>query len=1289
MNYVYAAAELLRRKPEMSAEAYCEALEHFVQQTVATPPHKGSSGSADEPLPAAICCPVSDCIPVPVFQTDSNGKYLSCNKAWFALSAYLPEQVIGRKAAEISADSLSIVFLAETIKDSKQFPQHTERECLTQDKKRITLLADCINYTDEAGNRIYITTLTDITEMRQTEKKLRQTSDILRLAQQTAGLGCFILDYECRKENWTDELFHILGYGGVIFEPAYGELFRHIHPNERDLVDTTLRYAWEANRDFSLEIRFTRNDNTHGYALCRGAIHQSVAGRRGKLVGSLLDITRQKETERLLAESEEKFRTFVAQMKDGAVVSDSKGQISLWNNPMEELSGIPEKTARDLGVWGIYEHVTGINKNLDVNKLSRFILRQALSDSEHPVMGQMIELTLKTETATKHIQARMFPVFAGGRYYTGAILRDVTPMREAEAEARRRDYLLEVLFESTQVGILIVDQNADSYTLNEAFTHITGFTSDSLTIDNLEKTLMPEAETLEHLVGLSYNSTAEWERQIIRSDGKSVWIGVNAGAWKNEYSGQTLLTFVINDITSRKNDEIQLLQASEIFNNIPLGLLIYRFENNGTAPSFKYVRSNPAALEMIGGNESDSSLKIAEITPYIADLYEAYAQTIKTGQIYQNDRYYNPQSGKAKDYYSIRAFPLNDNQLCVAFDNITPRVQAEAALRRSERALRMHKEKLEILVRKRTADLKASEFRLTQAFRITNEGFWDWEVQSGETIFSPAYYSMIGYEPGEFPTRFSSWEERVHPDDIASTLDCVKTSLIVKRKPFEVEFRLRTKTGEYKWIRGRGTVIEYGPDGIPLRVIGTHTDIDQEKKATLALQASKERYRNLVEQLTDWIWETDTKLVYTYSSPHVENLLGYTPSEVLGKTPFDFMPESQREKLRQESMKILAKLGHFDKLINEAVHKDGHIVVLETSGKPAFDKTGHFVGYIGVDRNVTERIKAQQLIRESELKFRNVFNGSADIIAITDTKGSILEINDVGKPLLEDGKKNLQSLLTASDTELAAYFEDIKASRTALITTSMNCIQKHTVCFFELSGRLIHLNEDAAFLHVFRDISLRKEFEQRLLQATLDTEQKERSRLAKDLHDDLGPQLSAIKLYIDSLDSDHYPPEKKRLMIQNSKEIIVRAIGSTREIANNLMPNTLEQFGFVEATKLFCDKIRSSGAIKIQLKISPRHLRLENKHEISLFRIVTELINNTLRHAKASEIKINIGLDNQRFLLEYSDNGNGFDLEAHLKQHPDGIGMANIYSRVRSMNADFKIETAQGKGFTATLQLVI
>ena len=142
------------------------------------------------------------------------------------------------------------------------------------------------------------------------------------------------------------------------------------------------------------------------------------------------------------------------------------------------------------------------------------------------------------------------------------------------------------------------------------------------------------------------------------------------------------------------------------------------------------------------------------------------------------------------------------------------------------------------------------------------------------------------------------------------------------------------------------------------------------------LRAGREYFRNLVEFSSDWIWETDAAGRYTYASPNVAEILGYTPEEIVGQTVFDLMSPAEAERTSKIFSGFVDKKTRFQNLHNINLHKDGHEVILETNGIPVFDKKRNLIGYRGVDRDITARLEAGRLQKQQEAEMNSIFRAS-------------------------------------------------------------------------------------------------------------------------------------------------------------------------------------------------------------------------------------------------------------------------------------------------------------------------
>jgi len=269
-------------------------------------------------------------------------------------------------------------------------------------------------------------------------------------------------------------------------------------------------------------------------------------------------------------------------------------------------------------------------------------------------------------------------------------------------------------------------------------------------------------------------------------------------------------------------------------------------------------------------------------------------------------------------------------------------------------------------------------------------------------------------------------------------------------------------------------------------LMGFFRDITKRKNAEDALRESQERFRSLVETTSAWIWEVDKNGVYTYVSPKVKDLLGYTPEEVIGKTPFDFMPAEEVKHVGEKFHAILAAKAPITALENINLHKDGRRVVLETSGVPILDTHGNLLGYRGIDHDITERKKMEQQLHESTAMYKTLVNASPEAISVFDMEGHFIYVSL--QTLKLHGFEKKEELLGHSAFELIAP-EEHASARDSLQQVTKNPIL-HDIQYtalrkdgtrFPLEGSAVVIKDQyghpKSFITITRDITERKEIQ--------------------------------------------------------------------------------------------------------------------------------------------------------------------------------------------------------------------
>lgn len=205
----------------------------------------------------------------------------------------------------------------------------------------------------------------------------------------------------------------------------------------------------------------------------------------------------------------------------------------------------------------------------------------------------------------------------------------------------------------------------------------------------------------------------------------------------------------------------------------------------------------------------------------------------------------------------------------------------------------------------------------------------------------------------------------------------------------------------------------------------------------------------------------------------------------------------------------------------------------------------------------------------------------------------------------------------------------------------------------------------------------------RILTAVLRTEEKARSRFSKELHDGLGPLLSSAKMSLTALSHDERNAAQRDL-IDNTTYVIEEAIRSLREISNNLSPHVLNDFGLARGIQNFIDKSVAMHDVKIRFTTNLRTERYDTDVEVILYRVICELINNSLKHARCRSINLALAQNGAELALDYSDDGRGFNPQAMMDC---GMGLSNIASRINSLGGSFDIASEKGKGMRAAIRI--
>lgn len=329
-------------------------------------------------------------------------------------------------------------------------------------------------------------------------------------------------------------------------------------------------------------------------------------------------------------------------------------------------------------------------------------------------------------------------------------------------------------------------------------------------------------------------------------------------------------------------------------------------------------------------------------------------------------------------------------------------------------------------------------------------------------------------------------------------------------------------------------------------------------------------------------------------------------------------------------------------------------------------------------------MKKLDLNKESEILYKTLVNNLPNPILIH-INGKVVFANDVILEVTGHGKdeiigKNISGLFIdpldiESHASLKDLFSDFSLDEKEIEIRSgnRNVVLKNLL----LRNRKIKYKGRNAVMSILIDITERKHLEKYILSRVIATEEKDRKQFAIDLHDDLGPILSSIKIHLSLLDNSR-DPQKFSDDLNTCMTLLNESISKMRIIANNLMPRLIDNWGIEAALNSFIKIMQKEGVFCIDFISNLNGARFQKQIELHLYRIICELVNNTVKHSNAKKAIIRLNFTDHILSLFYTDNGKGYHIDK-THQKPPGMGISNIIHRVNLIDGKIKFTEKKGK----------
>ncbi len=915
----------------------------------------------------------------------------------------------------------------------------------------------------------------------------------------------------------------------------------------------------------------------------RGAVH------------TIRDITKEHEAARLLRESEERFRVISRASREDIWQLDLAGKVTYASPAVKSVFGYTPEEARHLGFDAFFP----------AYELPRATeaFTNALSGSEL----QILDLEgLHKDGSVVPIEVTVTPI-VDGNSVTGVqgVAKDITERKRSESQMLATQRFLDSVIDQSPFAMWVSDANGTIIRTNHTLRESLGLTN-------------------EQIVGL-YNvfEDVNLEKQDVMPQVRAVFDKLEPTrfsiSWKAKDAGST-------DFANAHDLHLDVSMFPIVAPDGQLSNVVCQWAD---------VTQRVRAQELLIDSEQSIQRKLdAILSPddegregiELRDLLD-----VESIQALMDDFYATTDIGMA--ILSVAGEILVSTGLqgiCTKFHRIHPETLRHCA--ESDTIL--------------TQDVELGSFKLHRC----KNGMWDTAtpIELEGRRLGNLFLGQFLFED-EIPDQgaFRRQAQRYGFDEV-EYLAALERVPRWSRKTVETVMSFYTKLAALLSGMGYGTV-------------RLARSLARQEEMSLSLQASRDQYQQLVENLNDAVFVLDAGRKITYVSPVAEELTGYAVDELVGLSLCDVIASEDLALVEQSVASTLS--GNSEQIEFRFLMKDGTKRWSRASSRPNIED-GRSVGVTGVFSDISEQRKARDALRISEEKYRllfeNMMNGFALHEIELDASGTpvdyvFLEANQAFEEITglrrEDlvGKR-ITEALPAIASETAGWI----ARYGAVVLTGQEVrFEEYSELFDKWFSVLAFPVQERRFATMFEDVTSKKKAESslqahavrlRALASQLGkVQEEERRRLSRELHDQVGQNLTALAMRIDgTLEALRSGRDIALHHLEGAQELVDECIRTIRDVMANLRPSILDDYGLAAALSSYHSWFNPPETLRILVDVTPPSSRLPTQTETAMFRIAQEALANVLKHARASEVHIRLSEQGDMTQMCVEDNGIGF-----------------------------------------------
>jgi PAS domain S-box-containing protein len=658
----------------------------------------------------------------------------------------------------------------------------------------------------------------------------------------------------------------------------------------------------------------------------------------------------------LLSESEDRFRSLVESATDAIIVANGRGLIISWNRSASTLFG--------------YSNEEAIGQPLTILMPERYRhahqqgLARISSTGKGRIMGSVVELHgLKKDGTEFPIELSLATWRNTDNTYYSGIIRDISERKKAEQALAQLERQNSLILTRAGEGIYGLDRDGRTTFVNPAAARLLGYDRDELAGRSMHKVLhhsKPDGRPYPAEQCPIYASLRDGAVYRVSSD---VFWRKDQTSFPVEYVSTPIVeqgvvtgaVVVFRDITERREAERLLKDSQERFRQLAEHIREVFWMTDPAKQRMLYV--SPGYEEIWGRSceslyASPQSWLDAIHPEDRSRVLEAATHKQVIGTYDEEYRIVRP-DGTIR-WICDRAFPIRDAS------GIVYRIVGFAEDITDHKAIQN--------------SLRISEERLERVIQGSSDGFWDgtvlpdvpWSSPRTPVWWSPQIKTMLGYSDEEFPDILESWTSRLHPEDAERVLAAL-TAHIELRKPYDVEYRLHAKSGEYRWFRARGQATR-NDAGQVVRLSGSLQDVTDRKRAEEALRRHQQLLKDVVDNTTAVIYVKYADGRYLLTNRRFEQLFHLTTDQIVGHTDHEIFPRDFADAFRANDVAVLEQNTTVE-YEEYAPHADGPHAYISIKF-PLRDHTGKPYASCGISTDITERKRIEDELRTSEARAR-------------------------------------------------------------------------------------------------------------------------------------------------------------------------------------------------------------------------------------------------------------------------------------------------------------------------------